>query len=325
MASHTRVGSFTRAGRRKTNQDAVAVERFADGRLLLALADGMGGYSGGEQASRIALETLTRSLTTGLSLVDSFHTANRAVHEAAVDNPEWDGMGTTLVALLQNGSAYELANVGDSRAYLLRSGRVRQITQDHSVLAEAERQGADAVEALGDSRWRHALTRALGTDPEIEVDHFGPFPVEDAHSVVLCSDGLYQRVTPEILWEEVGDTPLRALDLDRLAHRLVSLAYDRGSSDNISVLLAAFQPEPGLPPRPQEGRDPSASSSGNLSSSVPSPRLPRDRTHGKRVPSGSGGLPVAKVRLKRWFKRYEVLLAFTVLALVSGFLLWLIE
>src|SRR5690606_4227177 len=112
----------------------------------------------------------------------------------ASESPEWHGMGTTLVALLIAGNRYTIASVGDSRAYRVDAAGVRQITVDHSLMAEAERNGDDAAEQLAGSPLRHALTRALGTEPQVEVDVFGPFDVEVPHTVVLCSDGLYRSI-----------------------------------------------------------------------------------------------------------------------------------
>ena len=115
-AIETTTGWRTMAGRRSANQDSVFADHLPDGRELVVVADGMGGHNGGEVASQRAIETVVESLKQGRSLRDAVRDANHAVRAAAAANPAWDGMGTTLVALLRSGDRYQIANVGDSRA-----------------------------------------------------------------------------------------------------------------------------------------------------------------------------------------------------------------
>ena len=246
--TRTPAGWRSISGRRATNQDAVVTGRLTDGRELVAIADGMGGHQGGEVASQHALETLIASLEAGRTLRDGFADANAAVYQAAQQNPAWTGMGTTLVALLRSGHRYQIANVGDSRAYCVSDDGITQITQDHSFLAEALRDRRMSAEEARSSRWRNALTRAIGSEPEIEIDTFGPFEVQQRHTIVLCSDGLHGSLT--------DDAMLRCLqqneDVWDAAACLADEAFEKGSKDNISVAVVSFaereQVEASAPP-----------------------------------------------------------------------------
>lgn len=231
-------GWHTETGRRPANQDAVLAERLPDGRELIAVADGMGGHVAGEVASRLALETLHAAVASGSALGEAFVGANVAVRAAVHEHPEWVGMGTTLVALLRSGSHYEIANVGDSRAYRVTRQAVEQITTDHSFVAEAIAQGRMSVAEAQGSRWRNALTRAIGTDADIDVDLFGPYEAADPHAIVLCSDGFHGSVEQRALWACLAED----VEPEELATRLTAQAYSNGSSDNISVAIVRFGP-----------------------------------------------------------------------------------
>ncbi len=212
------------------------VEALFGNRDLIAVADGMGGHAGGEVASEQALQTLLSFLESSNDLAEGVRRANEALIAAAEEHPEWKGMGTTLVALLRVGDEYHVANVGDSRAYRLDPTGIHQITEDHSFTAEAVSSGRLSEDEAERSPWRNALTRAVGTDEDVEVDVFGPYPLEPAHKVVLCSDGLYRVMADDELAEEIlaqGERP-------DAARNLVADALRRGSSDNISVAVVEF-------------------------------------------------------------------------------------
>ena len=234
--TRTPAGWRSFSGRRTTNQDAVVAGRLADGRELIAVADGMGGHQGGEIASQRALDTLVARLEAGRSLADAMADANQAVYEAAQANAAWTGMGTTLVALLRSGDRYQVANVGDSRAYCVSDVAIRQITHDHSFLAEALRANQMTAEAARSSRWRNALTRAIGTDAQVEVDVFGPFEVQPSDNIVLCTDGLHGSMTDEAMLSCLRQHK----DVWGAAMCLADQAYRNGSSDNISVVVVSF-------------------------------------------------------------------------------------
>ncbi len=236
VVSAVAAGWRTETGRRPTNEDAVLVERLPDGRELIAVADGMGGHQAGAVASQLALRSMREALVDGGTLREAFMKANETVHGAARRNPEWEGMGTTLVALLRSGAHYELANVGDSRVYRMTPSRVQQVTVDHTFVAEALAEGSMTAEEARRSRWRNALTRAVGMDPEIDVDVFGPFDATEAHVVMLCSDGCHGSVSDEFLATCLGEGG----DPQEMASRLTDEAFRNGSTDNISVAVVRF-------------------------------------------------------------------------------------
>jgi len=222
------------AGQRPYQEDSVLAESLSDGRVLVAVADGMGGHAAGEVASALALETLVAALEEGQALDDAFTTANSRVHAKAAE-PDKQGMGTTLVAALIEDGEYMIANVGDSRGYLLSGDGIRQLTADHSFVAEAMKRGQSEAEAMA-TPWKDALTRSIGTEESVEVDVFGPFPVKEDTALLICSDGLYKTLSDDDLLRIF----LSAEGPRGAAQSLVSSAYDNGSDDNISVVLAEY-------------------------------------------------------------------------------------
>jgi PPM family protein phosphatase len=227
--------AVSECGRRSANQDAALIASLPDGQELIAVADGMGGHSAGEVASSRALEVLLSEVSAGCDLVEAVRLANSVVFNEANTRPEYLGMGTTLVALLRDGSRYHVANVGDSRAYRVDDRGVRQITLDHSFSAEALRSGM-AAEEVEKSPWRNALTRSVGTASEIEVDCFGPFDAAEEHTVLLCSDGLYRTISEQ----DMVELSESARSLSEAAKVLATRAFERGSDDNITVALLRF-------------------------------------------------------------------------------------
>jgi protein phosphatase len=234
MSERPRLAQHSIPGRRPYQEDSIHVGELADGRLLVAVADGMGGHAAGEVASALALETLKASLEAGIELGDAFRLANQQVH-AKSKEPGKQGMGTTMVAVLVDGDHYQVANVGDSRGYRLSAGGIERITQDHSFVAEAMKRGQSEEEATA-SQWRDALTRAIGTDAKVEVDVFGPFPVDKDTAFLLCSDGLYKTLRDP----DLRGIFARSGGPKGAANNLVTEAYERGSDDNISVVIAEF-------------------------------------------------------------------------------------
>jgi PPM family protein phosphatase len=226
----------TSPGRRPVNEDAVLQTKFANDAELLAVADGMGGHNAGEVASRRALEVMAESLGAGSDLPSAIRSANATVLQEAHAQPEYRGMGTTIVALLRQNSTYTLANVGDSRAYRVDAGGIRQLTQDHSFVAEAVRSGQLSLEEAEKSRWRNAVTRCVGTDPELEVDCYGPFDAQEAHAVLLCTDGVYRALSAD----ELRSMTVEAADAESAVRAIAGAAYEAGSDDNISVALIGF-------------------------------------------------------------------------------------
>ena len=223
------VGSATDIGRvRERNEDSVLVSP-----PLYVVADGMGGHRGGQVASQVALEAMEGLATEGRgSLADHVHRANRAVWDRSVEDERLSGMGTTLTAAQIDGASALIAHVGDSRAYLLRDGSLRQLTTDHTLVARMVKSG-EITEAEAEVHpHKNVLTRALGTDEEVEVDE-DSIALVDGDRLLLCSDGLTGMVTEDQIQAilENSDQPQQAAD------RLVKAANRAGGIDNITVVV----------------------------------------------------------------------------------------
>jgi len=232
--------------------------------LLFAVADGMGGASAGERASRIALETLVDELApnAGEAVPDALRAAiqraNRRVFEESASNAQYEGMGTTMSVVALCGDCAYVGQVGDSRAYLARPGSgLRQLTDDHSVVAEQVRKGLLTEEEARTHSLKNLITRAIGIKEQVEIDLFA-VRVKRGDTLLICSDGLSNMV---------GDTEIaRVLGLRNLqgaARRLVGRALDEGGLDNITAVLVRIIH---MPPRAviQEGAQQVTVPSGGL-------------------------------------------------------------
>jgi protein phosphatase len=230
-----RAGAATDVGRVRTNnEDQLLV---ADN--LFAVADGMGGHAAGEVASQIAVETLRAAFgdnRTADGLADAVRQANRAVWQRATEQPELRGMGTTVTAAAlveEDGEdLLAIANVGDSRSYLLRDGELDQITDDHSLPEEMVRRGELSAEDAAIHPQRHILTRVLGMDAEVEPDCFRIIPYR-GDRVLLASDGL----TNEMTNDQIASVLRRIADPEEAAKELVRQAKANGGADNITVVV----------------------------------------------------------------------------------------
>lgn len=224
--------------RRKANEDRYAVSPELG---LYLVADGMGGHTAGQVASGLAAEAVLEAVQAlegaSSSLAEKLRyavaAANRSIFTRSTTEPQLTGMGTTLVAMLAAGGRAALAHVGDSRAYLIRGGRIRQLTDDHSIVGELLRRNEISEDDARDHPHRHVLTRALGVRPGVEPDlaELTPSPGD---VFVLCSDGLTNHVEDEEIAKIVGDPP----DLQEACDRLVDLANGRGGEDNTTIILA---------------------------------------------------------------------------------------
>ncbi len=228
-----RHASRTDPGRkRRHNEDS-----FVASPPLFAIADGMGGAQAGEIASALAAGALSESNANGggeSRVVELIQEANRRVHERASTDPLTSGMGTTMtVALIESDGSITFGHVGDSRAYRLRRGRLEQITDDHSLVAELVRRGELSAEDAEVHPQRSVITRALGTDPDVDVDAFSIRP-EAGDLYLLCSDGLSDMVAAESIEEILRE--YRG-DLDLAARALVRAANHGGGDDNITAVL----------------------------------------------------------------------------------------
>src|SRR3954470_18248631 len=221
------VGAVTDPGRkRRRNEDAYVVEP-----PLFAVADGMGGAQAGEIAATIAASVLRES--SGEEVVELIKQANRRVYEAAAGDEARSGMGTTITAAGGADGTVQIGHVGDSRAYRVRDGKLEQLTDDHSLVAELVRSGKLSPEEADVHPQRSVITRVLGTDPDVDVDTF-PVEAQEGDIFMLCSDGLTSMVDDKAI---LGLVESRRGNLDKAARALVDAANKGGGEDNITVIL----------------------------------------------------------------------------------------
>ncbi len=204
---------------------------------LFAIADGMGGAQAGEIASALAAGALDESGVTGggeRRVTELIQEANRRVHDRATTDAATSGMGTTMtVMLVENDGTITVGHVGDSRAYLLRDGQLEQITDDHSLVAELVRRGELSPQAAEVHPQRAVITRALGTDPDVDVDAFR-IDAQPGDVYLICSDGLSDMVDGDEIERLMG---ANRGDLDAAARALVQAANRAGGEDNITAVL----------------------------------------------------------------------------------------
>lgn len=211
------------------------------GRLMI-VADGMGGHRGGATASRLAGETVkTEYLGSGTgdvaaALREALTRANALIFAESQSKPDLHGMGTTTSALLVRGTEAWFAHVGDSRIYFIRGDEIRQLTDDHSLVATMVREGLLTPKEAENHPRRNVLQRSMGVGRDVEIDVRGPFEVQELDTFVLCSDGLHGLVTPN----EIKDIVL-GKSIEDAAEALVSLSLERGAPDNVTVIVARVQ------------------------------------------------------------------------------------
>jgi protein phosphatase len=203
---------------------------------LFVVADGMGGAQAGEVASKTAAESFDRELPGGPPervLRETIESANRTIHERARNDADLAGMGTTITAAIVDLEAEEVAigHVGDSRAYRLRGGRFERLTRDHSLVEEMRRKGQLTDAQAEDHPQRSIITRALGPEPEVEVD-LQTVPAQPADVFLICSDGL----TTMLGDEQIGQILARATSMEAAVRALVDEANRAGGRDNITVV-----------------------------------------------------------------------------------------
>jgi PPM family protein phosphatase len=235
------IGSATDVGRvREANEDAL-LAATRNGQVLVAVADGMGGHKAGEVASALAIDTLKRALaepemasTPHAWLTRTVERANASIWQAALGDPEKEGMGTTLVcALLTPAGDIAIANVGDSRAYAIADGRATLVTIDHTWVNQQVLDGQMTERDARYSPFRNLLTRSLGNTPEIEVDVFGGLRLESGDALVLVSDG----VTGYLDERDLATAVRESSSSQEAAERLVQAAVARGGADNATAVV----------------------------------------------------------------------------------------
>jgi serine/threonine protein phosphatase PrpC len=243
-------GGVTNVGRVRTNNEDCF--RIVEPLYLYVLSDGMGGEAHGEIASALAVEmvvkhceetendpamTIFGDMPAGWSektkrLSSAVHLANKSIYDSAQAHPEQRGMGATVTAAWIDGDRLSIAHVGDSRAYLLRSGSLQQLTSDHSLVAEQVRRGILTPAEAERSDMQSVLLRALGAHPEIEVDS-EEHPLFGNDVLLLCSDGLTRMVTEP----EIAGTLQAEPDPAKASERLVELANEQGGADNVTAVV----------------------------------------------------------------------------------------
>jgi PPM family protein phosphatase len=221
---------------RTTNEDAFGY-CLEDG--VFALCDGMGGAAAGEVASRMAVDTLIERLCAARSqenrrkvLEEAIAAANERVHAFAEKEAALRGMGTTLVALAIGGNHALIGNVGDSRCYLFRRGKLFRQTRDHSLVDEQVRAGQLTQDEAEHSPLRNVITRAIGTQVSVAPD-IAELELKSGDIILLCSDGL----TKEVADESISAMLAGAGDLDELCSRLISAAKSAGGHDNVTTIV----------------------------------------------------------------------------------------
>jgi serine/threonine protein phosphatase PrpC len=208
---------------------------------IFAVADGMGGAKGGEIASRLAASALGSAATgSGAERVVSLiQEANRRVYERSAEDATASGMGTTITLALVEDGTVTFGHVGDSRAYLIRDHSIEQLTDDHSLVAELVRSGKLSPEEAEIHPQRSVITRALGTDPDVDVDTFTVEP-RPGDLFLICSDGLTSMVEDDVIRDVVER---KRDDLDGAARELVEKANRSGGEDNITVVFFEIDEE----------------------------------------------------------------------------------
>jgi protein phosphatase len=220
--------------RRRRNEDNYVVAP-----PLFAVADGMGGAQAGEVASQLAASALEAGDSDGLSGIERIDAliqeANRRIFDRASTDPSASGMGTTMTVALVEGMTVAIGHVGDSRAYLVRGEQMEQLTDDHSLVNELLKSGKLSEEEAQVHPQRSVITRAVGTDPDVDVDGFS-IEAEEGDVFLICSDGLSDMVEDEEILELVHE---HRDDLNKAVKALVAAANRGGGEDNITAV--AFQ------------------------------------------------------------------------------------
>ncbi len=254
-------GARTDTGRvRENNEDSF---RLAPELNLFVLSDGMGGQASGEVASRVATESivahcreaesdpsmpLVGTRIAGVSdaanrLASAIRHANDEVRRAAEENPEWNGMGATVVAVQFVDDRMTLAHVGDSRAYRLRTGELEQLTQDHSFVAEQVRRGMMTQKEAEHSKLQNVLLRALGAEPIVDIDVQEELILE-GDTILVCSDGLTRDLSNAQIAAALNEAEEEHQGAQEAAERLVDLANQAGGGDNITAIVVRRTAKP---------------------------------------------------------------------------------
>lgn len=234
--------------KRKTNQDSICL---APQHHFYAVADGMGGHNGGDIASQLSVEVMPKflaghgDLEPAVLMRELIHEINRAILQRADENPELNGMGTTISAILFHGPQLVIGNVGDSRVYVINNHHIYQLTRDHSFVQEKLNMGIYTREEAVKDPQKNVLVRSVGFESDINVDIFN-YRINKNDIFLICSDGLHGKVSDADILHLIQQTlpdPGRATkaDLEAAVNTLIHQANENGGQDNISVILAVAQ------------------------------------------------------------------------------------
>ena len=219
-------------------------EEFRRKGRLAVIADGMGGYDGGQEASHLAVETVRHVYENRFAdspqatLLEALTTAHETIQRYALDHPQFHGMGTTCTAVSMVGQELSFAHVGDSRVYLVREDSVSRLTRDHSYVGRLVENGIVRSEDAESHPQRHILTAALGSGRTVVPDGSAtPIVLQDGDTLVLCTDGLWSMVSETDLGRIV-----RVNSPSQACLELVKIALDRGGPDNITVMILRVSP-----------------------------------------------------------------------------------
>ena len=237
VAAKTDIGKM-----RSENQDRYRVNQISDDTAIAVVCDGMGGTHGGglasEMASNVVYERLYLSYREGMEprtvknlMVSAVTAANTVVYDKSREDAENHGMGTTCVAALVHSGAVSVASVGDSRAYILDSSGIRQITNDHTVVQYLKAHGIIDDGEMQSHRMKNVITRAVGVEEKIDVDYFELY-AEKGSTLLICTDGLTNYITDELMYTMAYKTAPEQAVAD-----LVNYANQGGGKDNITVAL----------------------------------------------------------------------------------------
>ncbi len=247
-----RIGLLTDIGRKRTvDEDSILAADLSFGinskshkLLLLAVADGMGGHAKGEEASKIALNTLARTVIPELfndtpytELLDrGIQQANQEIIDFTYENPESEGMGTTSVCALVKDNEIHLANVGDSRAYVISNDEIRQITTDDSLVQQLVDSGKITEAEARDHPQKNVITKAVGTSASVESDT-RRLTLDSDETLLLCCDGVIAHLTDD----DIKKIICESIDPQTACQEIVDLANERGGSDNISLIILSAE------------------------------------------------------------------------------------
>jgi protein phosphatase len=280
---------------RRANEDS-----FLERAPLFVVADGMGGAQAGEVASRIAVELFAAKLSidpdqdAAARLAERAEQANAEIYARAQEDAKHAGMGTTLTAAYVGPYEVSVAHVGDSRAYRIHDGKLDRLTHDHSLVAELIRQGQLTAEEAEEHPQRSIITRALGPEPEVDVDTVTLDGV-DGDIYLLCSDGLTSMVPEARLAEIVGENSTLA----RAGRALIAEANAAGGRDNITVILFRLEEVAGGPPRPAKSAEPAEPLSSRAAADTEAPTRPEAaQVPAQTVPDTMPGAGIAPQTLR---------------------------